>query len=52
MQVEKIMRTLHVRRLILWPRFQQYVQEELGAHPPEVRSHMTVWAPREAFLRH
>lgn len=34
------MRTLHVRRLILWPRFQQYVQEELGAHPPEVWDHV------------
>ncbi|KAG1666401.1 hypothetical protein FOA52_006510 [Chlamydomonas sp. UWO 241] len=35
-RVEKVMRCLGVRRLMLWPRFHQYVQDDLGAHPPEL----------------
>ena len=30
------MKSLHVRRLALWPRFHTYVQEELEAIGPEV----------------
>jgi len=36
LQVEKVMKSLHVRRLSLWPRFHAYVQEELDAAGPEV----------------
>ncbi|KAL6745331.1 ERCC4 protein, partial [Haematococcus lacustris] len=35
-KVEKVMRALHVRRLRLWPRFQQEVQAAMEASPPQV----------------
>jgi hypothetical protein len=35
-QVEKVMRALYVRRLRLWPRFQDDVQAAMDASPPEV----------------
>ena len=37
MQVEKVMRALHVRRVFLWPRFQQFIQDVLEAAMPEAR---------------
>eukprot|EP00877_Chromochloris_zofingiensis_P000132 jgi/Chrzof1/10119/Cz04g29130.t1 len=37
--VEKTMKALRCRRLILWPRFHQYVQDELDKHPPQVRQY-------------
>jgi hypothetical protein len=37
LQVEKVMRALYVRRLRLWPRFQDDVQAAMDASPPEVR---------------
>ncbi len=36
-QVEKVMKALHVRKLYLWPRFQAQVKADLEARPPEVR---------------
>lgn len=35
-QVEKVLRSCWLRRLVLLPRFQRYVQEDLGAAPPAV----------------
>eukprot|EP00798_Chlamydomonas_sp_ICE-L_P001796 gene1796-33216_t len=35
-KVEKVMRALHVRHVHLWPRFHQYVTEQMDKHPPEV----------------
>jgi hypothetical protein len=34
-QVEKVMKALHIRRVSLWPRYQQYVLEQLDAAAPE-----------------
>ena len=47
-QVEKVMKALHVRKLYLWPRFQAQVKADLEAQPPEVR--LRVWAaPQESL---
>ncbi|GAX84863.1 hypothetical protein CEUSTIGMA_g12284.t1 [Chlamydomonas eustigma] len=35
-KVEKVMRLLHVRRLALWPRFHQYVRDEIDAGGSQV----------------
>ncbi|MEW5305380.1 MAG: hypothetical protein WDW36_007923 [Sanguina aurantia] len=35
-KVEKVMRALRVRKLLLWPRFQEYVLQELEEHKPLV----------------
>lgn len=36
LQVEKVMKALHVRRLYLWPRFQAQARQDLEARPPQV----------------
>lgn len=35
-KLEKVLRALHVRKLMLWPRFHVTVSKELEADPPEV----------------
>lgn len=38
-KIEKVMRALFVRRLLLWPRFHLEVSDTLGAAQPEVEEH-------------